>query len=415
VAEPNTENEEQTPDEAMPFGSNLDVQQSVPGQGPSANMAGPEAPNPPGTAGAGEQVAKQAAKTAAKAGAKATASAIWAFILAYWPIILIAIAVLIAVIVGAIAISDLFMNPNPRGGTMQQPADPVADRDWLRKFLALSGDESIKDNAMGQFVTDMTTALQNINTELTKPENQNIPNRSDIISKLDQINTELGAMASNVTAKKFTDAQTNYTNIKNLSGSIGSLFSAKLTKFSGPHSLPFDAEPNLDGGGLSLHFNSFSWPVDASGHRTFQFFKQNMIDAVDMSTEKNGGKVKAMINGKIREVACPGCTAYFLEGKDNANHNYRITYADVKLLPGVDSNNIKAGQTIAESNQGSKTWVHFEISIDGNPVNFSKADLDGPDCGGPTDMSTGFGMSKKCASGSLNKVYWKYIVQIFGP
>lgn len=441
----------QVPDSGVPFGYDVNPQ-TVPGQGPSTGL--PEAPVelPPSEEEPGEadestgvstqdqakdavkQEAKAATANAVKSAAKsAVKKGIARFIVVYGWSILIGIAVITLVVIIAIVIATSGNSPSESGKSAHAESNPVADRDWVKKLLVLAGDNGILNNEFSKFSENLTKALENIDIELAKPENQSLPRIAEIRTAISNIRAQAQIVTntSESNPKRLEAAK----KIQSLVEEIMSYLSASISPYSGPggKSLPLHLQDSdiEFGSGNSLHFCTLRLQkqtdnptANGGGHQTYLFncrvrgtidLDRAIGDAGDIYPKSgNGTKVYAVYAGTLSFRA----GAPILTSQDG---RYITVYGHTgsgKLGQVIaDKNNkipVEAGEEIGIVAEAQH--LHLEIIIDGMPVNFTSLDIQKCNMVNKSMSGNGWsGTSKRCTVGTFSQYYWNYVKTIFGP
>lgn len=301
---------------------------------------------------------------------KEVKTAVIAFVLEWWWAILLVILIIIG---GFLLFSYFFGNagrsPSETGKSMLQPYDPAKDKHYLSALLQLSGDKQVQELANWTFLTGLSNDLTKI-----KEEMQISPrfDKDQITQKIDEIQKNISAYS---TKKDAANGKKVVQGIKDLM----EIFST-LPVFTGASYNPLGGLiPSNYTDANNLHLYTPLRPCPGpkcpdpnKKHRTFQQFKNNTCDAVDLSEPKDT-VIYAAFGGKVVR-----------NGKDGIGHNvvyiqssdgYLATYAhidsSVKLNQAVTARD-PIGK-VADLKTGSH--LHFELSKDGKCVVMNEQDL----------------------------------------
>ncbi len=443
----------QVPDSGVPFGYDVNPQ-AMPGQGPSTglNEAPVEMPPPEEEAGENDETEtpesettqstqdqdkeaiKQEAKAAVMNAAKSAAKKGIARLIAVygWPI-LIGLAVIILIVIIAIVVATSGNSPSESGKSAHAESNPIADRDWVKKLLVLSGDKDILNNEFSNFSTNLTKALDNIDLDLAKPENQSLPRIAEIRTAISEIRVQAQIVtnSSESNPKRLEAAK----KIQSLVEDIMSHLSAGISPYSGPgeKSLPLRLQDGdiQFGSGNSLHFCTLRLQkqtdnpkANGGGHQTYLFncrvngtidLDRAIGDAGDIYPKSgNGTKVYAVYSGTLSfRAGAPILTSrddryITVYGHTGSGKLGQVIADRSKKIP------VEAGEEIGIVAEAQH--LHLEIIIDGMPVNFTSSDIQKCNMVNKPMSGNGWsGTSKMCTVGTFSQYYWGYVKTIFGP
>lgn len=390
--------------------------------GKAANKAGNAAKTAQKTVKSAEKAAQAAQKIAqAIAWIRNAATAIGAVIEGA-PVIAVAIGIIlfliiVFVVVYGVVIPQLSQNPSNTGRTTLNDLNPVANKTWLKKFMQAAGDKGVQNESLGEFKTRVSNAITTVLEEINKDTTLSQTTKTSLTNDIKNIQAAVDGLSSDETPESARSK------VAAAMSALDKYYSAASNgaypSFNGSRSLPFEDSVKFVGG-TGLHFNTKWLPVDAGGHRTFQWFKQNVGDAADFMMS-NGTPLYAVMDGTLEEDFKPscknlGCKAYILTGVDQSGRQFAVTYGHMNVDYQLVGKQVKANQKIGVVGEGH---LHFEISIDQKPVNYLESDLSGASCGGLTNYSiilkSGTYTSKKCKTDKpVADFFWNYTKQIFG-
>ncbi|MEK9155830.1 MAG: M23 family metallopeptidase [Patescibacteria group bacterium] len=331
-----------------------------------------------------------------------------------WTWVVIGIAILIILIILFVVILSIVLNknqmtPHPGGKSQAQAADPIADREFVRKLLALTGDQDIKNEAIAGNNKKLLTQIDDLITEIRKPENADLPDRDQI--KKDYL--AIRDIAQNISPSNSNNAALYDQVIAKLKETRKYL-SAPLAAYPGPSTLPLNLPRDQIRTGNSLH-HCTRWRPDhcfkGSGHGTFVMNSSKRSDAVDLSpTTKpvHDVKIIAVFDGTIKDKEHGGVDTkkeYFY--LTDTTGQYKAVYAHVKLNDGTK--NVKKGDEIGYI-LDSIGHLHFELyqitKIGLRPLNYTEEDIKA--CG--LDKNP---LTPNCPNGRrIGDYYWDYLTLI---
>ena len=265
--------------------------------------------------------------------------------------------ILLAVILFAIFFGIFYSRrsavPNPDGKSITIQADPVKDKDWIRKILMMSGDAEITKIVSEEFLNGLKNDLTTLKTQLA--------GNQDALTKIDAILQEIeNAKSANGTNKK--DIATKIkTDINALTDSlyVVSTFPKAITTklplavLSDTSSVSFNNHPHTGTPGHPCTDNACNAPSGWPAHTYIQYEK-NTCDAVDIKVG-NDIDVFAAFGGK----ASIKDNSLWIEYADANKNKYTAVYAHINNKV-ADGATVKAGDKIGTTGSGH---LHFELAV----------------------------------------------------
>ncbi len=239
------------------------------------------------------------------------------------------------------------------GGTFTQAADPIKDKDWITKVLALAGDKQIGEKMS-------ITLLEGLRSDLTQLKNETAD--AEIKNKIETVIGDL----NNVVANKTED------NAKKLIASLQNLFNLYENSLipvftAGPTRSPLESKIirfNQGPFGKTLIYRD-----SIEGHDTYTQFKNDFCDAVDLYGSSNAN-VYPVFGGKVTssESDQHGGWKIIIE-----NNGYYALYANLKKegAPAKDKT-MTIQDKIGTLNEKSR--IHLEVSYKGKCIATSVSD-----------------------------------------
>lgn len=296
---------------------------------------------------------KDVSKKVAQAAAKATTQVLVKIFASPWGIAIIAILLAIIIIVALFSIYSNSSSPSPTGKSTPQQVDPVADKEWISKVLALTGDTEVSKIMTDDFLKKLKTDLDSIKTEISA--------NTGFVAAIDAIIKKIDAAAA--TPLKDAARIKQVTEIKNdISAAIGSLYSTLPVAATIDTRMPlkvniqqFNTHPHLGTAGWTDTKKPTGYPSPA---RTFLQTGAGTCDAVDL---KVGGNVDvyAAFSGKITKTS--GAPSI----EDSTNKLLSV-YGHIDLVSGLsEGSSVRSGDLIGKT-QAKEGHLHFELAIGDN-------------------------------------------------
>lgn len=297
-----------------------------------------------------------------------------------WPWIILALAILFAIIIIAVAVSlSGESSPAEDGKPPPIQTDPVADKEWVRKVLALTGDTDVVNAMTAEFLAKLKNDLEASRIQINSNADISQEMKTQAMAKIDEILPKIEAAKGDQAQRK-----TLATEIKTKIEELANLFYANPV-FPGEITTAYplkqliksvdSADPNRH-----PHIGTPGWPCSKGTSeckqkkensdwpaRTYKYSEKNICDAVDFDVPAKD-PVYAAFGGEIMHNA-PNW-GIWVETTVN-NIKYSATYAHVDLLPDLKvGSKITAGEQLGTIQESTKfaPRLHFELEINGKCV-----------------------------------------------